>query len=231
MPDIFVSPLPSKKESGPAEPVDSGVPISSSEVPKTEVEKRKIPGHTHNPLAAYCPYPDNVRFTTQDPEEKIVLLLRRHPITNVPWIVLALIMLFSPLVLSEFPLISFLPMRFQVIALLFWYLLATAFILEQFLNWFFNVFIITDERVIDVDFINLIYRELSDADIDKIQDVTVKVGGVTRALFNYGDILIQTAGEVPEIEFEAVPRPDAVATILRELRVEEEKEKLEGRIR
>lgn len=231
MPDIFISEPPPKEESTPAKPAESGVPTLREEVPQTEAERRKIPGHTHNPLAAYCPYPDNVRFTTQDPEEKIILLLRRHPITNVPWILIALIMLFSPLVLSEFPLISFLPTRFQVIALLFWYLLTTAFVLEQFLNWFFNVFIITDERVIDVDFINLIYRELSDADIDKIQDVTVRVGGVSRALFNYGDILIQTAGEVPEIEFEAVPRPDAVATILRELRVEEEKERIEGRIR
>jgi len=37
--------------------------------------------------------------------------------------------------------------------------------------------------------------------------------------------------EPQKIEFEAVPNPDLVARILRELRLEEEKEKLEGRIR
>ena len=50
-------------------------------------------------------------------------------------------------------------------------------------------------------------------------------------MFNYGDVLIQTAAEIPEVEFEAVPMPDLVAKVLRELRIEEEVEKLEGRVR
>jgi membrane protein YdbS with pleckstrin-like domain len=57
------------------------------------------------------------------------------------------------------------------------------------------------------------------------------MGGVIRTIFNYGDVLIQTASEVPRIEFQAVSRPDKVAKILRELRVEEEQEKIEGRVR
>ena len=106
-----------------------------------------------------------------------------------------------------------------------------AFVFEEFLGWYFNVYIITDERVFDVDFINLIYREITDANLDQIQDVTVRVSGTLRTFLNYGDILIQTASETPQIEFESVPRPDDVAAVLRELRVEEEIEKLEGRVR
>jgi len=44
-------------------------------------------------------------------------------------------------------------------------------------------------------------------------------------------VVIQTAAQVPKIEFEAVPNPDKVARVLRELRIEEEQEKLEGRVR
>ena len=57
------------------------------------------------------------------------------------------------------------------------------------------------------------------------------MGGVIRTIFNYGDVIIQTAAEIPQIDFEAVPNPDRVSRILRELRVEEEQEKLEGRVR
>ena len=39
-----------------------------------------------------------------------------------------------------------------------WYLILAAFIFEEFLGWFFNVNIITDERIVEVDFHNLIYR-------------------------------------------------------------------------
>jgi hypothetical protein len=72
---------------------------------------------------------------------------------------------------------------------------------------------------------------MTDTNIDRIQDVTVQHIGGVRAMFNYGDVLIQTAAEIPEIDFDAVPEPDKVAKVLRELRVEEEVEELEGRVR
>ena len=99
------------------------------------------------------------------------------------------------------------------------------------MSWFFHVNIITDERIVEVDFANLVYREITDANIDQIQDVTVEVGGSLRTFLHFGNVVIQTAAEIPKIEFEAVPKPDTVARILRELRIEEEKEKLEGRVR
>jgi hypothetical protein len=75
------------------------------------------------------------------------------------------------------------------------------------------------------------YREMTDANTEDIQEVTVKMGGAIRTFFNYGDVSIQTAAEKQYILFEAVPNPDRVAQILRELRMEEEVEKMEGRIR
>jgi len=191
----------------------------------------RLEGHTHNPLSAYFYFPDGIKFSQKDAEEKIVLFLRRHPITNLGWILIAVLMLLAPEVLKYFPILSFLPDRFQFVAALLWYAVTVAFILENFLDWFFNVCIVTDERVFDVDFINLIYREISEANIDHIQDVTVMMGGVIRTIFDYGDVYIQTAGEVPRIEYQSIPHPDKVAKILRELRVEEEQEKIEGRVR
>src|SRR3989304_3348716 len=207
MPDIFISEEP-KKENLKPEP-------HLSESPKTKTQKGKFPGSTHNPLAAFCYYPENIDFETKESKEKVVLLLRQHPITNVKWILIAILMILAPVVLGAFPILSFLPSNFQFIAVLIWYLVTTAFVIQSFLTWFFNVYIITDERIVDIDFYSLIY----------------KMGGVVRTLFNYGDVLIQTASEVPNFEFLAVPKPDQVAKILQDLRIEEEQEKLEGRIR
>lgn len=196
-----------------------------------DLGKNDFPGHTNNPLAAFSYFPDKVNFIAADSNEKVVLLLRKHPITNVPWIITAILMVIAPILLDALPLFDAVPLNIRLIASLFWYLITLAFILEEFLGWFFNVYIVTDERVFDVDFVNLIYREITDANIDQIQDVTTKVGGVIPTVFNYGDVVIQTAAEIPQIEFMAVPRPDTVAQVLRELRVQEEVEKLEGRVR
>jgi hypothetical protein len=188
-------------------------------------------GHTKNPLAAYCYFPGHVSFVGADSEEKIVLLLRRHAITNIPWIFTSILLLSTPVVALMFGFLDLAPVNILVIGLIFWYLISFAFIFEQFLSWYFNVYIVTDERVFDVDFVNLVYREITDANIDQIQDVTVRMGSVIRTVFDYGDVIIQTAAQIPQLEFDAVPHPDRVAQILRELRVEEEVEKLEGRVR
>jgi uncharacterized membrane protein YdbT with pleckstrin-like domain len=196
-----------------------------------EVVSRGLKKGEKNPLTAFAFKPKKVNFIAADSQEKIILLLRRHPITNLPWILTASLMATVPLILSYFDFLNFVPPNFQLVILMLWFLITIAFVMEKFLSWYFNVYIITDERVFDVDFINLVYREITDANIDQIQDVTVRVGSVIRTVFNYGDVLIQTAAEIPQIEFDAVPKPDLVAQVLRELRVEEEVEKLEGRTR
>lgn len=214
MPDVFVA---KNKEKEPKQ-----------EKKVTEAFFRK---RTTNPLAAFVVRPKGINFENQEKGEKIILILRRHWLTNLPWLLITGLMILAPIILRYFPLLDFLPPRFQVVSVFIWYLLTLAFVFEQFLSWFFNVNIVTDERIVDMDFYSLIYKEISHCKIDRVQDVTYKMGGVIRTLFNYGDVLIQTAADRPVFEFQAVPRPALVVKKLNDLIVEEEKEKLEGRLR
>lgn len=217
MPDIFIS------EEKKQKPEQEAGGLRSQE-PESEIQIERLQGHTHNPLASYCYYPDNVTFENREKQEKVVLLLRKHPISNLPWVMGAILLIFAPIALSIFPILSFLPARFQLIAVLGWYLAVSAFILEKFLTWFYDIFIITDERIVDVDFYDLLYKEVSDASLSKIQDVTYTMGGAVRAMFNYGDVVIQTAAEVEKMECLAVPKPDQVEKILQDLRMQGKKE-------
>jgi uncharacterized membrane protein YdbT with pleckstrin-like domain len=196
-------------------------------VTQKKVVKKKSP----RPLAAFITRPKGIRFENQEKGEEIILLLRRHWITNLPWLLIVILMSLAPILLKFFPFLDFLPLRFRLISVTVWYMLTLAFVFEQFLSWFFNVNIVTDERIVDIDFYSLIYKEISHCKIDRIQDVTYKMGGVIRTLFNYGDVLIQTAGERPVFEFSAVPKPTIVVRKINDLIVEEEQEQLEGRLR
>ncbi len=224
MPDIFVSP---DKEEKPVKTTEDPTPDNKDEPPAKQEEEEFPDGdpvlesvpHKHGRvMSSFTLYPKHANFFDKDPDEKVILIVRRHPITNIKWIVISVFMLILPFVLNGFSVFSFLPYKFYFAAILGWYLLTLAFVFENFLSWFFNVNIVTNKRVIDVDFVNLVYREVSDAEFGQIQDVTVKVGSVIRTLFDFGDIFIQTAAEIPEIEFEAIPHPDRVDKILRELR-------------
>jgi len=183
------------------------------------------------PLGAFLVKPKNVHFDAQESEEKILLLLRKHFITNIPWIFGVIIALFVPIILTYVPAFSLLSINYQIVSIMIWYLGIFGFALEQFLLWYFQVYIITDERIIDYDFYSLLYKRVSKAKIDNVEDVTYEVGGFLASFFHFGNVYIQTAGEKLELDFEYVPNPEIVSKLLNELMLEEELEKVEGRVR
>lgn len=180
--------------------------------------------------SAFAVTPPDLRFETQEPDEKVVLLLRQHPIVNVSWLAMAVVLALMPAFWEYLP-FSWLPVRFQLATAVLWYLLVLAYVLEKFLGWYFNVYVVTDERVVDIDFRGLIHRNLSVTQIGSIQDVSfVQTGGMA-AIFNYGDVFIQTAAEQREFDFARVPNPGRVVEILYMMQQEERQEVLEGRLK
>ena len=210
MPDVFVS------EPSNLQP-DKTTESAPTTVSTSEAQKMAVQGHTHNRLSGFCLYPDDVDFETRENDEKIILLLRAHPITNIKWILITVIILFVPRIAGSFGIFSSLPTGFDLVITLAWYLFAMVYALESFLSWYFNVYFVTTLRVIDVDFYNLIYKQVSDANIDKIQDVSYNMGGVARTFFNFGNVFIQTAADVQEFNFLAIPNPDKVAKIIEDM--------------
>ena len=203
------------------------LPIRHPDKPNRPVEEySEVMRHeesSSNPLDAFAPKPLSIFFDSQEKAERVLLLLRKHPITQLGWIVTTCLLFLAPAIFATINFFGFLPEKFQVAGLLLWYVIIMGFVLESFLTWFFNVYIITDERIIDVDFLSLIYKNITAAKIDNIEDITAETGGAIRSIYNFGTVKIQTAGTNAEIEFE-------VTRLLNELLLEEEREKIEGRV-
>ena len=166
-------------------------------------------------MAAFVERPHKTRFETQTHDEEVILLLRRHWFTNLPWIFLALVMLFVPPFVFQLNLLGSLdtaqiPLRFQLVGTLVWYILTLGFAFESFLMWYFNVLLITTRRIVDIDFWGLLHKSVAETTLSHVQDVTHEVGGFWRTVLNFGHVYVQTAAEVPRIEFRDVPRPNIV---------------------
>lgn len=183
-------------------------------------------------FSSFCVMPTNVRFHTQEEGEDIILLLRRHPVTNVPWIIITIILLFLPFIglpfFSSGGIIAFLDQISTGLLpalLAFWYLFITGYVLLNFFFWYFNVNIVTNRRVLDFDFFYLLYREFSEALLDRIEDVTATGGGILSVIFDYGNVDVQTAATNAKIEFDRVPKPQEVVNIITNL-IQAKKDKL-----
>lgn len=202
MPDIFVSPK------------------------STPAPQKTYPNRA---LSSFLFLPQDVHFETQEPGETIILLLRRHWVTNVFWIIMSLLFLLTPIFL--FPLIAMsniipsqLPSSFITLLVLGWYLLTFTYILVKFLMWYINIFIVTNERIIDIDFINLLNKKFAETRITRVEDVTMRTGGFLRAIFDYGVVTVQTASREVQFELSDVPHPDRVVRTINQLMGKEEQE-------
>lgn len=158
-----------------------------------------------------------LHFETQTLNEEVIILERAHFFTNAWWIILLIIFILIPPILKLVPLEGGVPFDFnlsrdtQLVVTLSWYLFVFAFALQRFLLWYFNVYIITNKRVVDIDFFNLFYKQISSTIIANIQDVTYRRGGVAQLFLNYGDVFIQTAGTNPNFDFHLVAKPNKIS--------------------
>lgn len=70
-----------------------------------------------------------------------------------------------------------------------------------------NVVIITNEKLAQFLYITIFDRKISQLSIGDVQDVTVSQKGVFARLFNYGTLVIETAGEQQNYTFTYTPTP------------------------
>jgi len=170
---------------------------------------------SHKIYHSFCLRP-KINFDGQNDHEDIVLVLRAHPVTQVFWLINGFILLIT-IILLNFIFPKFLD-YYQILFFdLFGLVITLSYLWFNFLGWFFNVGIVTNQRVIDIDFKGVLYKEVTIAMLRKIEDVTSKSGGFFSSVFDFGNVFIQTAGTEANIEFMDIPKPSQVAKIINQL--------------
>lgn len=93
-----------------------------------------------------------------------------------------------------------------------------------FLDYYLDVWMLTNERVVEIEQTSLFGREINELHLHNIQDVSSRVRGFLETFLDYGTILVQTAGEVELFEFKYMPHPYEVEkTVLQLKRLEAER--------
>lgn len=77
-----------------------------------------------------------------------------------------------------------------------------------------NVIFVTSEKIAQVVYRSLFDRKISQLSIGDVQDVTVSQKGILAHAFNYGTLVIETAGEQENYSFNFVPEPYQVSKLI-----------------
>lgn len=157
------------------------------------------------------------KLIKQKPYEHVEYVLRPHPLTFLPKIIFCIILFLLPAgmyfligQLSPQTLVS--PALYPVLVLggSIYLLSILLFFFSSFTDYYLDISVVTNDRIIDFEQSGLFDREVSELDLFRIQDVTTEVKGVIGTFFDYGDIFVHTASDNARIIFQKVPHPNDI---------------------
>ena len=70
-----------------------------------------------------------------------------------------------------------------------------------------NVILVTSDKLAQLLAYGIFHRKISQLSIGDVQDVTVRQHGIFAHMFNYGTVVIETAGEQSNLNFTFAPDP------------------------
>jgi hypothetical protein len=101
-----------------------------------------------------------------------------------------------------------------------WIVLAANLIywsVRAFLTWYRyhnDIWVISNQRLVDSFKRHPFSLRVATADLVNVQDITVERDGLLRTVFDYGDILCQTAAETQEFRLTGIPNPRATQALI-----------------
>ena len=165
------------------------------------------------PVAA--PRKDGALHFPLQENEQVLKICRRHWFYLWPRTLWYLLLALVPVIAAAIGIARFGDLS-GMTAKVFWiaalvYLVYWA--LRIFFNWYrYNndIWVITNQRIIDSTKTSPVTLKLSTADLVNVQDMTVERDGIFRTMFNYGDVICQTAAELQEFRLIGIPHPEDV---------------------
>jgi membrane protein YdbS with pleckstrin-like domain len=101
---------------------------------------------------------------------------------------------------------------------------------------YLSIQVVTNERIIDIDQTGIFVREVNELPLSGIEDVSVKQTGIFSTMFNFGNVILQTAGtgqangvedKINGFVFNNVPSPQETSTQISRLFQKEQKQDFE----
>jgi hypothetical protein len=155
-------------------------------------------------------------FESQEDDENVIFVIRRHPLfLSVPFFFGGLLLLVE-LLISVFAgpyvrdMFSGLGEAIFISIMCLFLLFTVLYIFLSWLTRYLNIIILTSEHLVEIEQPVIFSRKVSELDLDCVEDATASQKGFFATMFHYGDVLIQTASELPNFNFNGVEDPNGV---------------------
>lgn len=135
-------------------------------------------------------------FADQMDDEEVLLVFRKHPVVMRKGIILASLALLLPVFYTG--MLTFVKknnpptMTFFFGSLIVGFVLGGLLMLPSWIAWYYSVFIVTNQRMIQITQKGFFHKSVVDVGINQIQMVNYEIAGLQETLLGFGTIMMQT---------------------------------------
>jgi hypothetical protein len=127
-------------------------------------------------------------FADQFDDEEVLFVFRKHPIVMRRGLVLGML----ALLLGTVPSLFIPEYSVYLMGLAAGFVLGFIVFLPSWINWHYSVFIVTNQRLIQITQKGLFHRSVVDMGLTQIQMINYEIAGIQETLLGYGTIMMQT---------------------------------------
>lgn len=138
-------------------------------------------------------------FDDQMEDEEVLYVFKKHPVVMRKGIIAwAVVVLIGPLYTVALSIIyennpeKYPSPTFFFVALIASLLVSVLALIPSYINWNFSVFIMTDQRFIQITQKGFFHRSVVDIGLNQIQMINYEVSGLEETLLGFGTIMMQT---------------------------------------
>jgi hypothetical protein len=130
----------------------------------------------------------NKHFEDQLDNEEVLLVFRKHPVVMRRGLVISMLCLLVGVLPSLIkPVISYF-----FIGLGIGFIVGLLVMMPYWIAWFYSVYIVTNQRLIQITQKGLFHKSVVDIGLNQIQMVNYEINGLQETLLGFGTIIIQT---------------------------------------
>lgn len=98
--------------------------------------------------------------------------------------------------------------------LLLWTFLVALYALNKYLLWLVNSYLITNRRIISVEYQNLFSKTIEEADLTAVASISCKTRGILESLFKTGSVIITFTNTPLTLELKQVREPENLKEVI-----------------
>jgi len=158
--------------------------------------------------------------------EHIIAIIRKHWFSVIMELIIlgfvALIPVFAYPFLKPFLFSDITTQAFYILLYIYFVYLLVIWIIA-FISWtdyYLDMWIITNKRIVDIEQRSLFYREVSSLRLERIQDVKIQIHGFLDTFLKMGKVYVQTSGAEREFKIPFANDPIAVKEVIMKAYIE-----------